>query len=215
MILRVGLTGGVASGKSTVSRLLAEHGAAVRDADEVVRRAYLPGRPGAAAVAALFGDGMLTAAGGVDHAALAAVVLSDAAARRRLEKAIHPIVRADVRAWLAELESADEPPSIAVVEAALLVETGAWRDYDRLVVVSADVELRRARALAGGWSRPVLDSVIAAQLDDEQRAAVADYVVRNDAGVMDMCADVDRVWHELRRDAALLAAGKPLPSRKR
>jgi dephospho-CoA kinase len=215
MILNVGLTGGVASGKSTVSRLLAEHGAAVHDADTIVRRAYLPGRAGAAAVAKLFGERVLTAAGGVDHAALAAIVLTDASARRRLERAIHPIVRAEVRAWLAELARLDTPPLVAVVEAALLVETGGYRDYHRLVTVSADVELRRARALAAGWDDVVLAGVLAAQLDDRGREAAADYVIRNDEGSLNLCAGVDRVWRELRADAALLAAGKALPRRKR
>jgi|WetSurMetagenome_2_1015567.scaffolds.fasta_scaffold71020_3 dephospho-CoA kinase len=210
MILRVGLTGGVASGKSIVSRLLAEHGAAVRDADAVVRRAYLPGRRGAAAVAELFGDRVLTAAGGVDHAALAAIVLADAGARRRLEGVVHPIVRDEVAAWIAELEALEQPPLIAVVEAALLVETGAYRDYHRLVAVSADVRLRRSRALAAGWSATAFTAVVTAQLEDRDREAAADYVVRNDEGAIELCAGVDRVWRELRTDAALLAAGKPL-----
>jgi dephospho-CoA kinase len=215
MILRVGLTGGVASGKSTVSRLLAEHGAAVRDADAIVKRAYLPGRPGAAVVAELFGDGVLTAAGGVDRARLGAVVLTDAAARGRLELAIHPIVRAEVEAWLADLAALEAPPRVAVVEAALLVETGSWRDYHRLVTVSAAEKLRRSRALAAGWSDVVLAGVLAAQLDDSGREALADYVIRNDEGAMELCTGVDRVWRELRRDWELLQAGKALPQAKR
>ena len=214
MILRVGLTGGVASGKSTASRLLAEHGAAVRDADVVVARTYLPGRPGAAVVAKLFGERMLTAAGGVDRAALGAIVLTDAGARRRLEQVIHPIVRAEIEAWLAKLASSEKPPLVAMVEAALLVETGAYRDYHRLVTVSADVELRRARALAAGWNDVVLAGVLAAQLDDRGREAAADYVIRNDEGAIELCADVDRVWRDLRRDWELLQAGKPLPRRR-
>jgi dephospho-CoA kinase len=214
MILRVGLTGGVASGKSTASRLLAEHGAAVRDADVVVARTYLPGRPGAAVVAKLFGERVLTAAGGVDRAALGAIVLTDAGARRRLEQVIHPIVRAEIEAWLAKLASSEKPPLVAMVEAALLVETGAYRDYHRLVTVSADVELRRARALAAGWNDVVLAGVLAAQLDDRGREAAADYVIRNDEGAIELCADVDRVWRDLRRDWELLQAGKPLPRRR-
>ncbi len=214
MILRVGLTGGVASGKSTAARLLAEHGAAARDADAVVARAYLPGRRGAAVVAELFGERVLTAAGGVDRAALGAIVLADAAARRRLELAIHPIVRAEIEAWLAELATLERPPLVAVVEAALLVETGAYRDYHRLVAVSADVRLRRARALAAGWSEVALAGVLAAQLEDRDREAAADYVIRNDEGAIELCAGVDRVWRDLRRDWELLQAGKPLPRRK-
>jgi dephospho-CoA kinase len=210
-MLRVGLTGGVASGKSTVARLLAEHGAAVRDADEVVRRLYLPGQCGARAAAELFGERVLTAAGGVDHAALAAVALADGAARRRLEQAIHPLVRADIDAWVAELAALDTPPAVAVVEAALLVETGSYRSYHRLVTVSAPAELRRTRALSGGWPEAAFERILAAQLDDAARERAADYVIRNEAGIPELRAAVDELWPALRADAALLAAGRALP----
>jgi dephospho-CoA kinase len=213
-MLRVGLTGGVASGKSTVARLLAEHGAAVRDADAVVRRLYLPGGRGASAAAELFGERVLTAAGGVDHAALAAVALADPDARRRLEEAIHPLVRADLGAWLAGLAVLDPPPAVAIVEAALLVETGSYRTYDRLVTVSAAAPLRRARALAGGWGAATFDRVVAAQVDDAAREAVADYVVRNEAGVVELRAAVGELWIALRADAFLSAAGETLPQRE-
>ena len=213
-MLRVGLTGGVASGKSTVTHLLAEHGAALRDADAIVRRLYLPGRRGAEAAAALFGERVLTAAGGVDHSALAAVALADTESRLRLERAIHPLVRAEIDAWVAELAALATPPAIAVVEAALLVETGSYRSYDRLVTVSAAVGLRRARALASGWPEAALARVLAAQLDDAAREAAADYVVRNDAGVPELRAAVDELWHSLRTDADLIAAGKSLAPRR-
>jgi dephospho-CoA kinase len=212
-MLRVGLTGGVASGKSTVARLLAEHGAAVCDADEVVRRLYLPGRRGAGAAAELFGDRVLTAAGGVDHAALAAVVLADAGARRRLEQAIHPLVRADVDAWVAALADRETPPAIAVVEAALLVETGSYRSYDCLVTVSAPVELRRARALACGWTAAAFERVVAAQTDDAAREAAADHVIRNQGGVVELRVAVGALWPLLLDRAVLRAAGKALPPR--
>ena len=212
-MLKVGLTGGVASGKSTVAHLLAEHGAAVRDADEVVRRLYLPGRRGARAAAELFGERVLTAAGGVDHAALAGVVLDDGAARRRLAQAIHPLVRAELDLWAGELGARETPPSVAVVEAALLVETGSYRSYHRLVTVSAPVEVRRERALASGWTAVAVERVLAAQLDDARREAVADYVIRNGAGVVALRAAVDALWPMLLDNAVLLAAGKALPPR--
>jgi len=213
-MLRVGLTGGVASGKSAVARELAARGAAVRDADEVVRRLYLPGGRGAAAAAALFGDRVLDAAGGVDHAELAAVALASATARRRLEGAIHPLVRDEVGAWLAALDAGASPPEVAVLEAALLVETGSHRAYHRLVTVSASEERRRARALAAGWSAEALARVVAAQLGDPAREAVADYVVRNDGTLAELRVAVDELWRLLRADAALLAAGSPLPDRR-
>jgi dephospho-CoA kinase len=214
-MLRVGLTGGVASGKSTVGRLLAERGAAVRDADEIVRRRDLPGRRGAEVAAALFGERVLTAAGGVDHAALATAAFADTESRLRLERAIHPLVRAEIDAWIGELAAQAAPPAVAVIEAALLVETGSYRGYDRLVTVSAPAELRRSRALAGGWPPAAFERVLTAQLDDGAREAVADYVIRNDGDVAELHSAVDELWHALCADASLCAAGRTLPRRNR
>jgi len=213
-MLTVGVTGGVASGKSTVTGMLAQLGAPTRDADEVVRDLYRPGRAGARAVADLFGAGVLTAAGGVDHAALAAVALADGEARRRLEQAIHPLVIGEIDAWLADLARSGGPPSIAVIEAALLVETGLYRSYHRLVAVSAAAATRRARALTDGWSETAFERVLAAQADDAGREAAADYVVRNDGTVDELRAAVGELWLSLRDDAALLMTGRPLPRRK-
>jgi len=213
-MLKVGVTGGVGSGKSSVARMLGEHGAAVRDADAVVRRLYLPGGGGSRIVAELFGESVLTAAGGVDHASLAAAVLTDPEARRRLEQAVHPLVRAEIDVWIGALADLEDPPCMAVVEAALLVETGSYRSYDRLVVVTAATALRRARSLAAGWPEATLDRVLAAQTDDTSRESVADYVVRNDGTVGALRAAVGELWLALRADAALVAAGRPLPQRR-
>jgi dephospho-CoA kinase len=213
-VLRVGLTGGVASGKSTLARLLADLGAAVCDADVVVEQLYHPGRPGALAVRELFGKGALTSDGSVDRDALARLVLADPAARRRLEKAVHPLVRKAVEGWFAALAHASALPGVAVVEAALLVETGAYRDQDRLVVVSAPYELRRKRALAAGWAAKKFAQVVAAQLDDPAREAVAAYVVRNEGQLDALERAARELWSMLQEDARLLAAGKPLPPRR-
>ncbi len=209
-MLRVGLTGGVASGKSTVARLLAGHGAAVRDADRVVDELYLPGAAGTLAVAGLFGASVLTADGGVDRAALAACLLDDPTRRVALEVAVHPLVRAGLARWTDALAESKPEPTVAVVEAALLVETGAWRAYDRLVVVTAPAELRRARALAAGWPADRLDLVLAAQLDEAARTAVADYVLVNDGDREALVARVDRLWARLLADSAALARGETL-----
>ncbi|HVN30721.1 MAG TPA: dephospho-CoA kinase [Thermoanaerobaculaceae bacterium] len=214
-MLKVGLTGGVASGKSTLAGLLSGLGAAVCDADLVVAELYRPGRPGALAVGELFGHGALTPDGGVDRDALARLVLADPEARRKLEEAVHPLVRRAVEGWHAALAHSSKLPAVAVVEAALLVETGAYRDQDRLVVVTAPFEARRAWALAAGWSASRFAQVVAAQLDDTARKAVADYVIRN-AGALEVLEQAARdLWSLLQEDAHLLAAGKPLPARKR
>lgn len=213
-MLRVGLTGGVASGKSTLARLLSAFGAAVCDADVVVEELYRPGRPGALAVQELFGQKALAGDGGVDRDALARLVLTDPGARRRLEEAVHPLVRKSVEGWFAALAHASALPGVAVVEAALLVETGAYRGQDRLVVVSAPYELRQERALAAGWTAKKFAQVVAAQLDDLAREAVADYVVRNEGGLDALERAARELWLMLQEDACLLATGKPLPPRR-
>lgn len=200
-MLTVGLTGGVASGKSTVAGMLEQRGAARCDADEVVAGLYARGGA-VAAVEALFGPTVIAADGSVDRRALADVVLADAEARGRLEAAIHPLVRATIRGWLDALRSSARPPDVAVVEAALLVESGSYRDYDRLVVVAAPRALRRERAVAAGWRPEVFDRVAAAQVNDHARAAVADYVIGNAGDAAALERAVTGVWEQLTRDAA-------------
>ncbi len=212
-MLRAGLAGGVASGKSALAALLARFGAAVCDADEVVGELYRPGGAGSTAVERLFGRAVLAGDGGVDRARLAGVALSDPQARRRLEAAVHPLVRAAVAAWLQELARAG-PPQVAVVEAALLVETGTFADYDRLVVVAAPEAERLARALGKGWPEARFRRVAAAQAADEAREAVADYLVRNDGGLPAPAAAAARLWALLVEDARRLEEGAPLPPRR-
>jgi len=210
-MLRVGLTGGVASGKSRLAALLAEAGAAVRDADQVVAALYHPGGAGTAAVVAEFGSGILAADGRVDRARLAARVLADPAARRRLEQLVHPLVQEEVAVWFEGLAASPAPPVVAVVEAALLVETGSWRVYHRLVVVEAPLPQRRQRALAAGWRGETFDAVVAAQATDEARRAVAHYLVVNDGSEEVLRDKARRLWCALLADAERLHAGTPLP----
>lgn len=208
-VLRVGLTGGVASGKSALARLLAARGAAVRDADEVVASLYAAGAPGALAVADLFGADLLAADGSVDRGRLGALVLADSGRRRHLEEAVHPFVRGEIARWFA----ARPPATVAVLEAALLVETGSFRDYHRLIVVTAPLELRRRRALASGWPSEQFERTLAAQADDAARVAVADYVVVNDLDEDALEGKAGRLWTWLVGDARALGDGRPLPPR--
>ena len=213
-MLRVGLTGGVASGKSTLAGLLAELGATVRDADDLVEELYRPGASGAKTVRELFGTVVLSADGGVDRGALAGIVLTDATAMRRLEAAIHPQVRARVAGWFEGLRREPRPPDVAVVEAALLVETGSFEEYDRLVVVTGPENARRERALAARWRAERLDAVMAAQLSDAERAAVADYVVCNDRSLEELEGAAHALWLLLSEDAARVSEGLPLLGRR-
>ncbi len=201
-MLRVGLTGGIASGKSTVGEMLAALGAALLDADEVVAGLYEAGRPGARAAAELFGTEVVAADGSVDRAALARHVLGNAAARRALEARIHPLVREEIRSWFAALARSSAPPAVAVVEAALLVESGTYRDFDMLVVVTAPLEVRRRRALAAGFSPEQFDRSVQAQASDEERQRLADAVVANDGDLRALAEQVAALWELLVARAA-------------
>ena len=189
----VGLTGGLASGKSTVAALLAGLGAEIFDADAAVRELYRPGGAGARDVAFLFGEVVLDADGGVDRARLAERVLSDPEARRRLEGAIHPLVRTLTETWIASLE----PHAVAVVEAALLVETGSWRRYDLRAVVWCSAEQQLERALARGVPAERARALLRAQRPLGELRALADVVIDNSGPPDALEAEVRRAWREI------------------
>lgn len=175
MALLVGLTGGLASGKSTVGRLLAEGGCTVLDADRVVADLYRPGEPGALAVRDLFGPEALDAAGAVDHRVVGAKVFADAKARKALEAAIHPLVRARFE----EVAAALPADAIAVHEANLLVEAGFGPRFDLIVIVEAPVEARLDRAVSRGLPREDAAARLAAQGDGLTRRQAAHREIDN------------------------------------
>ncbi|MGY1916346.1 dephospho-CoA kinase [Blastococcus sp. SYSU DS0973] len=191
-MLRIGLTGGIGSGKSTVARLLAERGALVVDADRIAREVLEPGTPGLAAVADEFGDGVLAPDGSLDRGALAAVVFSDETARRRLDGLVHPLVRKRS----AELIAAAPADAVVVNDVPLLVETGQAGSYDLVLVVDTDVETRVARLIERGLAEADARARIAAQATDEQRRAVADVVIDNSGTLEQLTEQVDRFWAE-------------------
>jgi dephospho-CoA kinase len=189
-VLRIGLTGGIGSGKSTVAALLAEHGAVIVDADRIAREVVEPGTPGLAAVVAEFGERVLAADGSLDRPSLAGVVFADPAARARLDAVVHPLVRARA----AELVAAAPRDAVVVQDVPLLVETGQAASYDLVLVVRADVEERVRRLVGRGLTAEDARARIASQATDEQRAAVADVVISNDGDRDDLAAQVDRFW---------------------
>jgi dephospho-CoA kinase len=191
-VLRIGLTGGIGSGKSTVAALLAERGALVVDADRIAREVVAPGTPGLAAVVAEFGEQVLAPDGSLDRPVMAAVVFSDPAARARLDAVVHPLVRARA----AETLSAAPPDAVVVQDVPLLVETGQAGSYDLVLVVQTDVEERVRRLVGRGLAADDARARIASQASDEERAAVADVVLSNDAGQDELAAQVDRFWAE-------------------
>jgi dephospho-CoA kinase len=191
-VLRIGLTGGIGSGKSTVSGLLAARGAVVIDADRIAREVVEPGTPGLAAVAEAFGEQVLRPDGSLDRAALAAIVFADSAARGRLDGIVHPLVRARS----AELAAAVPADAVVVHDVPLLVETGRTGSYDVVLVVQADPEVRVRRLVRRGLSEGDARARIAAQATDEQRRAVADVVLDNNGTEEELAAQVDRFWAE-------------------
>lgn len=192
--LLVGLTGGLASGKSTVAGWLAEAGCAVVDADRLVAELYRPGGEGAAAVAALAGRAVLDAAGGVDPTALARRLFDDPELRRAVERAVHPLVRQRFAALAGE---ASEP--IVVLEATLLVEAGYARDFDVVVTVESPSERQVARAVARGMEESEARRRLAAQGDGVLRRAAADFVLENSGSLEELRSQVDGLLAELRR----------------
>jgi dephospho-CoA kinase len=189
-VLRIGLTGGIGSGKSTVSALLAERGAVVVDADRIAREVVEPGSPGLAAVVEAFGPQVLTPDGALDRPALAAVVFADPEARARLDGIVHPLVRHRT----AELVAAAPADAVVVNDVPLLVETGQAPSYDLVLVVEADPEIRVARLVQRGLAEEDARARIAAQATDEQRRAVADVVLDNSGTPEQLAEQVDRFW---------------------
>ena len=192
--MRVGLTGGVASGKSTVSAILAELGAVVIDADQLAREVVAPGTEGLAEVVAAFGEGVLTAEGELDRPAMGAIVFADPEKRRVLESIIHPRVRARA----AEIEAAAPPGAVVVHDIPLLAETGQGNGFDAVVVVDvpAGVQVERMTGIRG-MTREDAQARIGAQATREQRRAIATYVIENTGSLEDLRTEVERVLDEL------------------
>jgi dephospho-CoA kinase len=187
----VGLTGGIASGKSTVAELLAAHGAVVIDADLLAREVVEPGSPGLAAVAERFGQGVLHADGSLDRPALGRLVFADADARRDLEHIIHPAVRARA----AELAASAPAGSVVVQMIPLLVETGQQDAFDLVVVVDVDPSVQLARVrVRDGLSEAEALARIGAQTSREARLVAADVVLTNDGDLEDLRTQVDALW---------------------
>jgi dephospho-CoA kinase len=195
-VIKVALTGGIGSGKSEVERLLAARGAVVVDADRLAREVVEPGTPGLAAVLAEFGESVVTADGSLDRPALAALVFSDAAARRRLEAIVHPLVGARAAALVEQAEG--EGRGVVVYSVPLLVENGLAAGHDLVVVVDASDEARLDRLVRlRGMSEADARSRMAAQAARPDRLAAADVVIGNDGTPAELAAQVDALWADL------------------
>jgi dephospho-CoA kinase len=203
-MLRVGLTGSIAVGKSYVSGLLAELGCHVLDADESARRVVEPGTQGLRAVMEAFGAGVLRADGTLDRARLGAIVFADEARRKLLNSILHPLIHEEqddeMRRWEAE-----DPRGIGVVDAALLVESGGHRRFDQLIVVHCRPELQLERLMKrSGLSRAEAERRIAAQMPQEEKLRYADFAIDTSEGFEDTRRQTEEVFLKLRARAEVL-----------
>jgi dephospho-CoA kinase len=197
----IGLTGGIGTGKSTVGRLLAQRfGVPVIDADQVAREVVQPGSPGLAAVREAFGDEVLDPTGALDRGAMRQRILREPQARQRLESILHPLIAQGVRDRLDALRAQGAPA--AIVEAALMVETGSYRGYDAVLVVSASPEVQVARVMARDHqSAEQARAMLATQLPLAAKEAVATAVIRNDGDLEALLTAVDAAWERVGPDA--------------
>jgi len=192
--MRVGLTGGVASGKSTVARMLADLGAVVIDADALAREVVAKGTPGLAAVVDEFGEELLGPDGELDRPAMGKLVFSDEPARRRLEAIIHPLVFERI----VELEEHAPPDALVVHDIPLLAENGRGGDFDAVIVVDAPGELQVERMTGDrGWTEDDARSRIAAQATRADRRAIATHVIENTGTREDLRERVAEVFADV------------------
>jgi dephospho-CoA kinase len=210
-MLRVGLTGGVGSGKSRVADMLSELGARVSRSDEVGRAMMQPDQPVMQAIAAHFGPSVLTDRGALDRARLAQIAFADGRVEE-LNALVHPAVIAEQSRWM-EMVAVEHPSAVAVIESALIFETKhgsaqdatPWRTrFDRIVVVTAPEALRRARYLAradanADAAAADFDRRMQAQWSDERKAALADIVLQNDGSIEDLQAKVADLYAALKQ----------------
>jgi dephospho-CoA kinase len=194
-VTRAGLTGGIGSGKSTVSALLVSYGAVLIDADRIAREVVAPGTPGLTAVLAEFGDGLLLPDGSLDRPALGAIVFADPARLRALNAIVHPLVRDRS----AEQEAAAGPDAVVVHDVPLLAENSLAPLYDVVVVVDALPETQLDRLVRlRGMTEDEARARMAAQATRAQRLAIADLVIDNDGPREALDPQVRKIWQALR-----------------
>ncbi|WP_223690603.1 dephospho-CoA kinase [Leifsonia poae] len=194
----IGLTGGIASGKSTIARRLAERGALVVDADRIAREVVEPGTPALAEIVDAFGPGVLLADGRLDRPALGAIVFADESSRLRLNAITHPAVLSASTARFEEAAAAN-PDAIVVYDIPLLVESANEYPFDLIVVAHASADTRVERLVSlRGMERGEAERRIRSQASDEERLAVADVVIDTDGTLEQTVAQADLLWERLR-----------------
>ncbi|MFL0555850.1 MULTISPECIES: dephospho-CoA kinase [Paenibacillus] len=194
--MNIGLTGGIATGKSTVSRLLAERGAAIIDADVIAREIMEPEHPVLAAVSERFGPGVLNADGTLNRKKLGEIVFSNPEERKALEALTHPAIRAEMKQRMEELEAAD-PHRLVVADIPLLYESGLDPLYERIMVVYVPREVQLTRLmLRDGLSKEAAEQRINAQMDIEIKKERADILIDNSGGLEETKRQIDDFWRD-------------------
>jgi len=202
-MLRVGLTGSIGVGKSFVVGVLAQLGCHVLDADQTAREVVLPGSAGLAAVVRAFGANVLQQNGTLDRQAVGTLVFADEQKRQLLNSVLHPFIIArqdeQLRAWETQ-----DPDGIGVVDAALMIESGSYTRFDKLIVVHCSAEVQLERVMARNrWSREEAESRIQAQMPQEEKTRFADYLIDSSNGFEDTRRQTEAVYRQL-----LLIRGK-------
>ena len=216
-MLRVGLTGGIGSGKSEVSRRLAEHGAVLIDADVAAREVVVPGSPGLARIAAVFGESVLRPDGSLNRERLGESVFGDPGRRAKLNEIVHPLVREWMQAAeRAAVRAAAPPGPVIVHDVPLLAESRGRDGFDVVIVVDVPPQTQVERLVSlRGMPPDQARARMAAQASREQRLAVADVVIDNSGFLDDLDRRVADVWADLqRRNQPLPGAGSGQPGHR-
>ena len=198
-MLRVGLTGSIAVGKSFVTSVFAELGCRILDADRTAREVVLPGAPGLRAVVEAFGNDVLTPEGTLDRERMAAIVFADEEQRQRLNHILHPFIIARQDEILREWE-AEDPNGIGIVDAALMIESGGYKRFDKLIVVHCRPEVQLERLmLRNKLTLAEAERRIASQMPQEEKQKYADYLIDTSDGFEPTRTRTVEVFNELRK----------------
>lgn len=195
--MNIGLTGGIATGKSTVARMLVARGAALVDADRIAREIVEPGQASLVRIAERFGANVIREDGTLDRRRLGSIVFADAEERKALEAITHPAIRELMRERIAALE-AERPDRLVVADIPLLYESGLQHLYEGIMVAYVPREIQRIRLIErDGMTPEEADKRIGAQMDIEKKRQLADYVIDNSRTIADTEAQLDRFWRSL------------------
>jgi len=196
-MLRVGLTGGIATGKSTVGAMFVELGCHLIESDQITHQLFEPGQAVHAAVVKQFGNRILALDGTIDRRILGDIIFRDPQARGKLNSLVHPAIIQRQQEWLKEMQAQD-PHGIAIVDAALMIEVGTYKNYDKVIVVTSSSELQKERLRArSALSDEEIESRIRSQMPNEEKIKYADFVIDNSGAIESTRVQVETVYRQL------------------